>query len=61
MNTHESWDNYIEDAPVMMALAELDDKEYQSFVNQKNNCKTIKARTLIVKAEKLGLDKKEEA
>ena len=59
MNTHESWDNYIEDAPVMMALAELDDKEYQSFVNQKNNCKTIKARTLIVKAEKLGLDKKQ--
>ena len=59
MNTHESWDNYLEDAPVMMALAELDDKEYQSFVSQKNNCKTIKARTLIVKAEKLGLDRKQ--
>ena len=59
MNTHESWDNYCEDAPVMRALAELDNEEYQSFVNQKNNCKTIRARTLIVKAEKLGLDKKQ--
>lgn len=59
MNTHESWDNYTEDAPIMMALAELNDEEYQSFLNQKNNCKTIKARTLIVKAEKLGLDKKQ--
>lgn len=58
INTHEAWDNYTEDAPIMIALAELNDKEYQSFLNQKNSCKTIAAKTLIVKAENLGLDKK---
>ena len=58
INTHEAWDNYTEDAPIMMALAELSNQEYQSFLNQTNSCKTIAAKTLIVKAEKLGLDKK---
>ena len=31
MNTHESWDNYTQDAPVMKALAELDDEEYETL------------------------------
>ncbi len=59
INTHEAWDNYTEDAPVMKALAELDDKEYETFLNMKNDCKTIAAKTLIVKVDKLGLSEKE--
>ena len=59
MNTHESWDNYSEDAPVMIALAQLDDKEYETFQKMKNDCKTVAAKTLIIKADKLGLDKKQ--
>ncbi len=59
MNTHESWDNYTQDAPVMKALAELDDEEYETFLNMKNDCKTIAAKALIIKADKLGLSEKE--
>lgn len=58
-NTHESWDNWTQDAPVMTALAQLDDEEYEAFKAMKNNCKTIAAKTLIIKANKLGLDKKQ--
>lgn len=58
MNTHESWDNYTEDAPVMTALAKLDDEEYETFKAQKNNCKTVAAKTLIIKADKLSLAEK---
>ena len=59
MNTHEAWDNYMEDAPVMTALAQLDDGEYETFLNMKNDCKTIAAKTLIIKADKLRLNEKE--
>ena len=59
MNTHEAWDNYMEDAPVMTALAQLDDEEYETFLNMKNDCKTIAAKTLIIKADKLRLNAKE--
>ena len=59
VNCYESWDNWTEDAPVIKMLAELSDSEYASFKAQKNNCKTIAAKTLIVKAEALGLDKKQ--
>ena len=58
VNSYEAWDNYTEDAPVMKALAALDDEEYAAFLAQKNDCKTIAAKTLIIKADKLGLDKK---
>ena len=59
INTHEAWDNYMEDAPVMTALAQLDDGEYETFLNMKNDCKTIAAKTLIIKADKLRLNEKE--
>ena len=59
INTYEAWDNYTQDAPVMKTLAELDDKEYETFLNMKNNCKTVAAKALIIKADKLGLFEKE--
>ena len=59
MNTHEALHNCVQDAPVMKALAELDDKEYATFLNMKNDCKTIAAKILIIKADKLGLSEKE--
>lgn len=59
INCYESWDNWEEDVPITKMLAELSDSEYASFRAQKNNCKTIAAKTLIIKAEALGLDKKQ--
>lgn len=59
MNCYEAWDNWTEDAPVMTALAQLNDEDYTAFVNQKNNCKTIAAKVCIINADKIGLDKKQ--
>ena len=59
MNCYEAWDNWCEDAPVMTALAKLDDKDYATFVNQKNDCKTVAAKVCIINADKIGLDKKQ--
>ncbi len=59
MNCYEAWDNWTEDAPVMTALAKLDDKDYATFVNQKNDCKTVAAKVCIINADKIGLDKKQ--
>lgn len=59
MNSYEAWDNWPEDAPVMKALAELNDEDYTAFVNQKNDCKTVAAKVCIINADKIGLNKKQ--
>lgn len=57
-NMYEAYDNWMGDAPIIKALAELTDKEYEAFLAQKNDCQTVAAKVLILKADQLGLDKK---
>ena len=59
INTHEAWDNYTEDSPILTAISELSDAEYAEFKGLASSpYKRISSKCLAIKANRLGLDRK---
>lgn len=59
INTHEAWDDYTQDFPILSAMAELSDEEYEKFKQLSTSpYKRISSKCLAIKADKLGLNHK---